>query len=159
MRSSLNFAVQKTKGLHDESVQALDLFGARSRNRTGTSLRTGGVRPPFVKAAKARLNAFNRSKAGVRLEMPGRSDLFAERMNNAQGIKDGPDGEYLVDSQEQVFTQSGWSTTIECNAGKKGKANVKGKKPEKPLKSFNSNPNKANTGPLVRAFFNLERKY
>ena len=140
-------------------MQALDLFGARSRNRTGTSLRTGGVRPPFVKAAKARLNAFNRSKAGVRLEMPGRSDLFAERMNNAQGIKDGPDGEYLVDSREQVFTQSGWSTTIECNAGKKGKANVKGKKPEKLLKSFNSNPNKANTGPLVRAFFNLERKY
>ena len=81
-------------------------------------------------AAKARLAAFNRSTAGVRLEMPGRSDLFAERMINAQGFKDGLDGEYLVDSREQVFTQSGWSTTIECNAGKKGKAKVKGKKPE-----------------------------
>ena len=32
---------EKTKGLHAESVQALDLFGARSRNRTGTSFRTG----------------------------------------------------------------------------------------------------------------------
>ena len=85
-------------------------------------------------AAKARLAAFNRSTAGVRLEMPGRSDLFAERMINAQGFKDGLDGEYLVDSREQVFTQSGWSTTIECNAGKKGKAKVKGKKPEKTLK-------------------------
>ena len=85
-------------------------------------------------AAKARLAAFNRSTAGVRLEMPGRSDLFAERMINAQGFKDGLDGEYLVDSKEQVFTQSGWSTTIECNAGKKGKAKAKGKKPAKTLK-------------------------
>ena len=64
-------------------------------------------------AARARLAAFNRSTAGVRLEMPGRSDLFAERMINAQGVKNGLDGEYLVDSREQVFTQSGWSTTIE----------------------------------------------
>ena len=85
-------------------------------------------------ATKARLAAFNCSTAGVRLEMPGRSDLFAERMISAQGFKGGLDGEYLVDSREQVFTQSGWSTTIECNAGKKGKAKVKGKKPEKTLK-------------------------
>lgn len=85
-------------------------------------------------AAKARLAAFNRSTAGVRLEMPGRSDLFAERVINAQGFKEGLDGEYLVDSREQVFTQSGWSTTIECNGGKKGKAKAKGKKPAKTLK-------------------------
>lgn len=85
-------------------------------------------------AAKARLAAFNRSTAGVRLEMPGRSDLFAERTINAQGFKDGLDGEYLVDSREQVFTQSGWSTTIECNGGKTGKAKAKGKKPAKTLK-------------------------
>lgn len=85
-------------------------------------------------AAKARLAAFNRSTAGVRLEMPGRSDLFAERVINAQGFKNGLDGEYLVDSREQVFTQSGWSTTIECNGGKSGKAKAKGKKPAKTLK-------------------------
>ena len=78
-------------------------------------------------AAKARLSAFNRSTAAVRLEMPGRTDLFAERMINTQGFKPGLDGEYLVDSVEQVFTQSGWSTTVECNAGKQGKAKAKGK--------------------------------
>jgi len=61
-------------------------------------------------AAQARLTACNRSTAGVRLEMPGRIDLFAERSINAQGFKVGLDGEYLVDSVEQVFTQSGWST-------------------------------------------------
>ena len=85
-------------------------------------------------AAKARLAAFNRSTAGVRLEMPGRSDLFAERVINASGFKVGLDGEYLVDSLEQVFTQSGWSTTVECNGGKQGKAKAKGKKPTTPLR-------------------------
>ncbi|WP_460155212.1 phage late control D family protein [Pseudomonas sp. S2_B12] len=79
-------------------------------------------------AAKARLAAFNRSTAGVRLEMVGRTDLFAERTIDAQGFKVGFDGEYLVDSVEQVYTQSGWSTTVECNGGKKGKAKAKGKK-------------------------------
>ena len=63
--------------------------------------------------------------------MPGRTDLFAERLLNAQGFKVGLDGEYLVDSVEQVFTQSGWSTTVECNGGKKGKATAKGKKKKK----------------------------
>ncbi|MCS7692337.1 phage late control D family protein [Pseudomonas aeruginosa] len=82
-------------------------------------------------AAKARLAAFNRSTAGVRLEMPGRTDLFAERTIVVAGIKSGIDGSYLVESVEQVFTQAGWSTTVECNAGKKGKARAAGKKKQK----------------------------
>lgn len=82
-------------------------------------------------AAKARLAAFNRSTAAVRLEMAGRTDLFAERQINAQDFKPGLDGEYLVDSVEQVFTQSGWTTTVECNGGKKGKAKAAGKKTQK----------------------------
>lgn len=88
-------------------------------------------------AAKARLAAFNRSTAAVRLEMVGRTDLFAERTINAQGFKNGLDGEYLVDSVEQVFTASGWTTTVECNGGKKGKATAKGKKnkADKPLRT------------------------
>lgn len=79
-------------------------------------------------AAKARLAAFNRSTAGVRLEMSGRTDLFAEITISAQGFKVGLDGEYLVDSVEQSFTPSGWTTSVECNGGKKGKATAKGKK-------------------------------
>ena len=76
------------------------------------SRRTRPWRPSF--RTKARLAAFNRSTAGVRLEMPGRTDLFAERSSNAQGFKVGLDSEYLVDSVEQTFTQAGWSTTVEC---------------------------------------------
>jgi phage protein D len=85
-------------------------------------------------AAKARLAAFNRSSAGVRLEMAGRTDVFAERSIIVQGIKPGLDGEYLVEAVEQLFTSSGWTTTVECNGGKKGKANAKGKKKKKEAK-------------------------
>ncbi|MNM29966.1 phage late control protein GPD [compost metagenome] len=93
-------------------------------------------------AAKARLAAFNRSTAAVRLEMVGRTDLFAERTISAQGFKNGLDGEYLVDSVEQVFTASGWTTTVECNGGKKGKAKAKGKKTKqtKPLRTVDVSP-------------------
>lgn len=88
-------------------------------------------------AAKARLAAFNRSTAGVRLDMAGRGDLFAESRIIAQGFKVGLDGEYLVDSVEQTFTAAGWTTSVECNGGKKGKAKAKGKKKkeDKPLKT------------------------
>ncbi|WP_460052681.1 phage late control D family protein [Pseudomonas sp. H1_A05] len=85
-------------------------------------------------AAKARLAAFNRSSAGVRLEMAGRTDVFAERSIIVQGIKPGLDGEYLTEAVEQLFTSSGWTTTVECNGGKKGKANAKGKKKKKEAK-------------------------
>ena len=93
-------------------------------------------------AAKARLAAFNRSTAGVRLEMVGRTDLFAERSIYAQGFKQGLDGEYLVDSVEQVFSAGGWTTTVECNGGKKGKAKAKGKKKttKKPVRIVDLEP-------------------
>ncbi|AGL83038.1 phage late control D family protein [Pseudomonas protegens] len=87
-------------------------------------------------AAKARLAAFNRSTASLRLDLAGRTDLFAERMIIAQGFKAGLDGDYLVDSVEQLFTQAGWTTTVQCNGGKQGKAKAKGKPPQarKPLR-------------------------
>lgn len=85
-------------------------------------------------AAKARLAAFNRSTAGVRLEMAGRTDVFAERSIIVQGIKPGLDGEYLAEAVEQLFTPSGWTTAVECNGGKKGKANAKGRKKKKEAK-------------------------
>ncbi|PRA62431.1 late control protein [Pseudomonas sp. MYb187] len=93
-------------------------------------------------AGRARLAAFNRSTAGVRLEMAGRTDLFAERLVIAQGFKAGLDGEYLVDSVEQMFTQSGWTTTVECNGGKKGKAKAGEKKTKesKELKTVDLQP-------------------
>lgn len=80
-------------------------------------------------AAKARLASFNRNTAQVRLDMPGRTDLFAERSLQAEGFLDGLDGTYLIESVEQVFTQSGWRTTVQCSGGKAGKAKAKGREP------------------------------
>lgn len=82
-------------------------------------------------AAKARLAALNRSTANVRLDMPGRTDVFTERTVDLKGFKSGLDGEYLVESVEQVFSASGWTTTFECNGGRQGKARAKGARPRK----------------------------
>ncbi|MDF0730559.1 contractile injection system protein, VgrG/Pvc8 family [Pseudomonas entomophila] len=80
-------------------------------------------------AARARLASFNRDTAHVRLDMPGRTDLFAERSLEAKGFVDGLDGVYLIESVEQVFTSSGWRTTVQCSGGKAGKATAKGRAP------------------------------
>ena len=82
-------------------------------------------------AAKARLAALNRSTANVRLDMPGRCDVFTERTVDLRGFKSGLDGTYLVESVEQIFSASGWTTTVECNGGKQGKARAKGARPRR----------------------------
>jgi len=43
-------------------------------------------------------------------------------------LKPGLNGEYLCESVEQTYTQAGWSTTVECNADKKGKAKAEAKR-------------------------------
>ncbi|MCE1114172.1 MULTISPECIES: phage late control D family protein [Pseudomonas] len=82
-------------------------------------------------AARARLASFNRDTASVRLDMPGRTDLFAERSIEVSGFLAGLDGAYLIESVEQVFTSSGWRTTVQCNGGRQGKANAKGAAPRR----------------------------
>ncbi|HGM5581557.1 TPA: phage late control D family protein [Pseudomonas putida] len=82
-------------------------------------------------AARARLASFNRETASVRLDMPGRTDLFVERSIEVSGFVDGLDGQYLIDSVEQVFTTSGWRTTVQCNGGKAGKARNAGRAADK----------------------------
>ncbi|WP_369987752.1 phage late control D family protein [Pseudomonas xanthosomatis] len=77
-------------------------------------------------AARARLASFNRDTASVRLDLPGRTDLFAERSIEVNGFMAGLDGAYLIESVEQVFTSSGWRTTVQCNGGQQGKARAKG---------------------------------
>ncbi|NIF16136.1 contractile injection system protein, VgrG/Pvc8 family [Pantoea sp. Cy-639] len=82
-------------------------------------------------AARARLASFNRDTASVRLDMPGRTDLFAERSIQATGFVAGLDGTYLIESVEQVFTSSGWRTSVNCNGGHQGKAKAKGAAPRR----------------------------
>ncbi|MDH0300573.1 MULTISPECIES: contractile injection system protein, VgrG/Pvc8 family [unclassified Pseudomonas] len=80
-------------------------------------------------AVRARLASFNRDSASVRLDMPGRTDLFAERSIETSGFLAGLDGVYLIESVEQMFTGTGWRTTVQCNGGRQGKARAKGAAP------------------------------
>lgn len=74
-------------------------------------------------AAKSRVQALNRATVTGRLElMDGRADVGAEKRVKLVGIKNGADGEYLIESVEQNFTKSSWITTISINAGNSGKA-------------------------------------
>lgn len=82
-------------------------------------------------AARARLASFNRGTANVRLDLPGRTDLFAERSIDLHGFVEGLDGQYQIDAVEQVFTGSGWRTTVQGNGGKAGKAKAKGTAPRR----------------------------
>ncbi|MBD9579532.1 phage late control D family protein [Pseudomonas sp. BGr12] len=72
--------------------------------------------------AKSRLADFNRQTAGVRLQLPGRADLFAECLVELSGFKTGVDGVYLVDTVTQHYQASGWTTSVLCNGGSDGKA-------------------------------------
>ncbi|MFR0689551.1 phage late control D family protein [Enterobacterales bacterium AE_CKDN230030158-1A_HGKHYDSX7] len=72
--------------------------------------------------AGSRLADFNRQTAGVRLELPGRVDLFAECRVVLSGFKTGVDGVYLVDTVTQHYQAKGWTTSVQCNGGNDGKA-------------------------------------
>ncbi|QRY81099.1 late control protein [Pseudomonas sp. PDNC002] len=72
--------------------------------------------------AKSRLADFNRQTAGVRLQLPGRTDLFAECRVELSGFKAGVDGVYLVDTVTQHYDANGWTTRVLCNGGNDGKA-------------------------------------
>lgn len=73
-------------------------------------------------AARSRLAELNRASASVQLQLPGRADLFAERIVHLSAFKVGLDGDYLCESVEHHFDGSGWRTSVTCNGGAEGKA-------------------------------------
>ena len=119
-----------------QTAQSTNEDGPEDLNAVFVARHVYPNKPAAEQAAKARLDAFNRSTATVYLEMMGRTDLFSERVLAVQGFKDGLDGEYLIDNVTQTFTATGWDTTVQCNGGNKGKAAAKSGKATKtkPLK-------------------------
>ena len=92
-------------------------------------------------AAKARLAAFNRSTAGVRLEMVGRTDLFAERRINAQGFKAGLDGEYRSTAWSMCSRRPGGPPRSSAMAASRARPRPLAKEKEKkPLKVVEVQP-------------------
>ncbi|WP_145185844.1 phage late control D family protein [Pseudomonas sp. URMO17WK12:I11] len=109
-----------------KTVELLDEAAAEGQRPVHTDPHLYPNRAAAEQAARARLASFNRDTAQLRLVMPGRTDLFAERSIDLQGFVAGVDGQYQIDSVEQLFTGSGWTTTVQANGGKAGKANAKG---------------------------------
>jgi hypothetical protein len=88
-------------------------------------------------AAKAVSNRSARSEITMGLTLPGRSDIVAERKLRTQGIKDGVDHLWTVDSVTHEFSSSGWELRVDLVLNKKAdtaKGKKKGRKPKPPLK-------------------------
>ncbi|KVZ72519.1 phage late control D family protein [Burkholderia ubonensis] len=85
-------------------------------------------------AAKSRLEKLNRHTAKSVLRMRGRTDIAAEKSVRLKGFKQEADGEFLVESVKHTYAGRSWETSVELNAGNKGKAKAgHGKKPKKKI--------------------------
>lgn len=76
-------------------------------------------------AATAKADFLNRQTMTGHAElMKGRADVGAEKWVELNGIKDGVDGTYLIESVEQNYSKSAWVTTLNISAGNGGKGKV-----------------------------------
>lgn len=64
-------------------------------------------------AAKAQLDAFQRGKSTVSLELPGNPTFVAEAALNLSGFRDGVNGAWVVETATHTFTNSGYSLSLE----------------------------------------------
>jgi len=130
-RKAVRTRYQDAAGGESKTVELLNDEAVEGGRPVHTDRHLYPNREAAEQAAKARLASFNRDTAQVRLDLPGRTDLFAERSSDLQGFVDGLDGQYQIDSVEQVFTASGWRTTVQGNGGKAGKVQAKGVAPRR----------------------------
>ncbi|HGA2317211.1 TPA: phage late control D family protein [Pseudomonas putida] len=130
-RKAVRTRYQDAAGGESKTVELLNDEAVEGGRPVHTDRHLYPNRAAAEQAAKARLASFNRDTAQVRLDLPGRTDLFAERSIDLQGFVDGLDGQYQIDSVEQVFTASGWRTTVQGNGGKAGKVQAKGAAPRR----------------------------
>lgn len=79
-------------------------------------------------AAKAASNRAARSEITMSITMAGRADIVAERKLRTQGIKDGVDHLWTIDSVTHEFSSGGWETSLELILNKKAEPAKKGKK-------------------------------
>lgn len=131
--SSFSFSLDDRKAVAAVSVPYLTLQGVQRQVRVSNASAPSQLMAEHIdrhlqpdeasarRVAVARLADFNRNTAGVRLELPGRTDLFAELVIDLQGFKPGIDGRYLIDLVTHRYSASGWTTTVQCNGGAQGK--------------------------------------
>ena len=76
-------------------------------------------------AAESRQASLNRKTVTGHLDLPGRTDISAEKWLSLQDVKAGVDGVYLIETVEQEYSESGWKTKVEINAGNNPKKKKK----------------------------------
>ena len=130
-RKAVRTRYQDTASGESKTIELVNEEAVEGQRPVHTDRHLYPNRAAAEQAARARLASFNRDTAHVRLDLPGRTDLFAERSIDLQGFVDGLDGQYQIDSVEQVFTSSGWRTTVQGNGGKAGKVQAKGAAPRR----------------------------
>ncbi|WP_085675640.1 MULTISPECIES: phage late control D family protein [unclassified Pseudomonas] len=130
-RKAVRTRYQDTASGESKTIELVNEEAVEGQRPVHTDRHLYPNRAAAEQAARARLASFNRDTAQVRLDLPGRTDLFAERSIDLQGFVDGLDGQYQIDSVEQVFTSSGWRTTVQGNGGKAGKVQAKGAAPRR----------------------------
>ena len=71
-----------------------------------------------TRAARAKLEALQRGTGTLSLTLIGNSELMAEAKLNLQGIRNGVDGEWLIQRVEHQFDNQGFITRIEAETPK-----------------------------------------
>jgi phage protein D len=91
-------------------------------------------------SAKGTLERNNRSTGTLTLDLAGRADIVAERKISLSGVKQGVDGQWVVDTITHDFSAHGWSSSLELVISKaqlkKSRKPAKQKKPAKKLVSI-----------------------
>ena len=88
-------------------------------------------------SAKGALERSNRASGTLSLELAGRADLVAERKISLSGVKQGVDGQWVVDSVTHHFSTGGWSSSLELVISKaKLKKSRKPGRKKKPVKKL-----------------------
>lgn len=78
--------------------------------------------------AKSAGNRAARAEITMSIALPGRADIVAERKLRTQGIKEGVDHLWTVDTVEHEFTDGGWEVRCELVLNKKAEKAKSGKK-------------------------------
>ncbi|MGQ5525614.1 phage late control D family protein [Chitinimonas sp. PSY-7] len=141
-RSDRKAAVGAVAKHHDkESGKTLRVLTPGGDNQNALRVARHASASPGAAGANANASAkrAQRSEITLSLNLCGRADLVAERKLRTQGIKEGVDHLWTIDSVMQEYVPNGgWTSSVELILNKQAepKKKGKGKQPAKQLKAM-----------------------
>ncbi|WP_159602147.1 phage late control D family protein [Starkeya nomas] len=73
-----------------------------------------------LRAAEARGRELGRAEGSLSVDMPGRTDVAAERPVTMEGFRDGVAGRWTIEQARHSIEGGGYTTSFECGKGKGG---------------------------------------